>query len=245
MQQLNKFFSKLGYSYYHLLAFITNGNKRFVDKKLIFGALLVGISSQYACKHKSQDANDLHTDKDSLKKSVGATCYESIAVEINDTSNFQTKIQQSNKRTSKVITVSSCYDVTVSPSPPKDGGCYAVVMPNNTNEDSLAPYTIVEQMPEFPAGDDSLKMFLKRTIKYPELARGNNVEGVVYVNFIVERDGSITKPRILRGIANGCDEETIRVVKLMPKWIPGKQNGKDVRVQYNLPIKFMLDDEKK
>lgn len=71
------------------------------------------------------------------------------------------------------------------------------------------------------------------------------MEGTVYVNFTIEKDGNISNPRILRGIGSGCDEETLRVIKLMPKWIPGEENGQTVRVQYNLPVKFKLDDEKK
>ena len=72
------------------------------------------------------------------------------------------------------------------------------------------------------------------------MAKESGIQGMVYVTFVVERDGSITDVRVLRGIGGGCDEEAIRVVSAMPKWTPGKQRGKPVRVQYNLPVRFTL-----
>jgi protein TonB len=72
------------------------------------------------------------------------------------------------------------------------------------------------------------------------MARESSIQGTVYVTFVVERDGSVTDVRVLRGIGGGCDEEAIRVIKAMPKWNPGKQRGKPVRVQFNMPIKFTL-----
>jgi protein TonB len=72
------------------------------------------------------------------------------------------------------------------------------------------------------------------------MAKESGIQGRVFVTFVVERDGSVTDVRVLRGIGGGCDEEAIRVVQNMPKWSPGKQRGKSVRVQYNLPVKFTL-----
>jgi protein TonB len=72
------------------------------------------------------------------------------------------------------------------------------------------------------------------------MAKESGIQGTVYVTFVVEKDGSITDVRVLRGIGGGCDEEAVRVVKNSPKWSPGKQRGKPVRVQYNLPVKFIL-----
>jgi len=235
----SKLLSKAAFYYYNLLAFITKGNKRFVDKKLLFGALLIGLSSQYGCKTKNQDNNTLVEDKKDSIRQQRTTCYENVAVDIKDSSNSQTKKLQPNKKMQKVITISSCYDVVEKPEPPAT--CYYTVQ-SEIDNDSLKPFMFVEQMPEFPGGNDSLKGFINRTIKYPELAKESDPEGTIYVNFVVESDGSITNPIILRGIGSGCDEEALRVIKLMPKWIPGKQNGKVVRVQYNLPIKFKLDE---
>ena len=101
-------------------------------------------------------------------------------------------------------------------------------------------FTIVEQMPEFPGGEEELFKYLGKNIKYPSMARENGITGTVYVTFVVEGNGEISDVKKLRGIGGGCDEEAMRVVKAMPSWRAGKQNGKSVRVQYNLPIKFTL-----
>lgn len=101
-------------------------------------------------------------------------------------------------------------------------------------------FMVVESMPEFPGGEPALYKFLAENIKYPQMAKESGIQGRVFVTFVVERDGRVTDVRVLRGIGGGCDEEAIRVVQNMPKWTPGKQRGKAVRVQYNLPVKFTL-----
>ena len=101
-------------------------------------------------------------------------------------------------------------------------------------------FTVVENEPEFPGGMEALYKYLGESIKYPQVAKENNITGKVYVTFVVEKDGSIANPRVLRDIGGGCGQEAIRVVKAMPKWKPGKQRGKAVRVQFNLPVSFNL-----
>lgn len=101
-------------------------------------------------------------------------------------------------------------------------------------------FTVVENDPEFPGGMEALYKYLAQNIKYPQLARDNGITGKVYVTFVVEKDGSIANPKVLRDIGGGCGQEAIRVVKSMPKWTPGKQRGKAVRVQFNLPVNFSL-----
>ena len=107
-------------------------------------------------------------------------------------------------------------------------------------EDEQEIFQVVENDPEFPGGAEALYKYLAQNIKYPQLARENNITGRVYVTFVVEKDGSVTGARVLRDIGGGCGQEAIRVVKSMPKWTPGKQRGKNVRVQYNLPVNFSL-----
>ena len=107
-------------------------------------------------------------------------------------------------------------------------------------EEEQQIFTVVENDPEFPGGMEALYKYLRDNIKYPQLARDNNITGRVYVTFVVERDGSIANPRVLKDIGGGCGAEAIRVVKSMPKWNPGKQRGKAVRVQFNLPVNFNL-----
>ncbi len=108
-------------------------------------------------------------------------------------------------------------------------------------EESHEIFVAVENQPEFPGGETALYQYLEKNINYPEMARQQNITGRVFVTFVVERDGSIANPRVLREIGGGCGDEAVRVVKGMPKWKPGKQRGKTVRVQYNLPVLFQLD----
>lgn len=107
-------------------------------------------------------------------------------------------------------------------------------------EDEQEIFQVVENDPEFPGGVEALYKYLAQNIKYPQLARENNITGRVYVTFVVEKDGSVTGVRVMRDIGGGCGAEAVRVVKAMPKWKPGKQRGKNVRVQYNLPVNFSL-----
>jgi TonB family protein len=106
-------------------------------------------------------------------------------------------------------------------------------------------YTVVEKQPAFPGGHEGYVKFLVDNIKYPEEAIKKSVTGTVYVTFVVEETGAVTNVKILRGIGSGCDEEAMRVVKMMPNWNPGLEKGKPVAVQFNLPIKFNLDSHKK
>lgn len=101
-------------------------------------------------------------------------------------------------------------------------------------------FTVVEQMPMFPGGDGALMGYLRDNIHYPTVAAENGVQGRVVVGFVVERDGSITDVNILRGVDPSLDREAMRVVKSMPKWTPGKQNGSAVRVKYQVPVSFRL-----
>ena len=106
-------------------------------------------------------------------------------------------------------------------------------------------FTVVETQPQFPGGEDSLYNFIYSNLRYPQVAKDNAIEGRVFLTFVVEKDGSITNVKIKRDIGGGCGHEAKRVVEMMPKWIPGKQNGKPVKVQFNLPIIFKLKDEDK
>lgn len=101
-------------------------------------------------------------------------------------------------------------------------------------------FDVVEQMPQFPGGDAALFEYLSNNIKYPTIAEENGVQGRVIVTFVVERDGSITDVKVVRSVDPSLDREASRVVKGMPQWIPGKQNGKAVRVKYTVPVTFRL-----
>ena len=101
-------------------------------------------------------------------------------------------------------------------------------------------YDKVEVMPEYPGGEQAMMNFVATNVKYPQAALDKNISGRVMVQFVVEKDGSVTDVKTVKGIGGGCDEEAVRVLKAMPKWKPGKEKGKAVRVQYLLPITFKL-----
>ena len=103
-------------------------------------------------------------------------------------------------------------------------------------------YQMVEEMPEFPGGEKALMDYVSNNVKYPQEAKDKNIAGRVFIGFVVEKDGSINEVKVLRGIGGGCDEEAVRVIKSMPKWKPGIQKGKPVRVSFQMPFVFKLDE---
>ncbi len=102
------------------------------------------------------------------------------------------------------------------------------------------PFVSVEQMPQFQGGNEALMKFISSNLKYPTIAAENGIEGRVMVRFVVGKDGSVSDVTILRGLDASCDREAKRVVESMPKWIPGRQNGREVPVYFTLPIVFKL-----
>ena len=109
-----------------------------------------------------------------------------------------------------------------------------------TEPDENDVYQTVEEMPQYPGGETAMMEYVAKNVVYPKEAQEKGISGRVFVGFIVEKDGSIGEVKLLRGIGGGCDEEAIRVIKGMPKWKPGKQEGKPVRVSYQMPINFKL-----
>lgn len=101
-------------------------------------------------------------------------------------------------------------------------------------------FTVVEEMPEFPGGQMELLKYLGKAIKYPVIAQENGIQGRVVCAFVVNRDGSIVDAEVLRGVDSSLDKEALRVINSMPKWKPGKQRGKPVRVKYTVPVTFRL-----
>jgi len=99
-------------------------------------------------------------------------------------------------------------------------------------------WTVVQEMPTFPAGENAKEQFIYENLNYPALAKKNNIQGKVYMTFVVEKNGELSNIRVLRNLGGGCDDEAVRIIKLMPAWKPGKINGSNVRVQINLPINF-------
>jgi len=122
----------------------------------------------------------------------------------------------------------------------KGGQDIADIKKNVTQEDPEKIWEVIEQMPQFPGGEGELSKFLGSNIKYPVIAQENGIEGKVIIGFIVSKTGVISDVQVLRSLDPSCDKEAIRVVKLLPRWIPGKQNGVNVNVKFTLPVAFRL-----
>ena len=126
------------------------------------------------------------------------------------------------------------------------GGAYDVTEPVQTAESPQAGpddevYDVVENQPQFPGGSEAMMKFLRNTIKYPEAAAKAGIKGRVIAQFIIATDGTVTDPKIMRSVSPELDEEALRVIRAMPKWTPGTQNGKAVAVRYTIPITFSMD----
>lgn len=98
----------------------------------------------------------------------------------------------------------------------------------------------VETQPDFPGGEEEMMKFIRDNVKYPKEALDNGEEGKVYVQFVVEMNGSLSDIKVVRGVSSSIDEEARRVISVMPKWVPGTSDGKKVRVRYTVPINFRL-----
>ena len=117
-------------------------------------------------------------------------------------------------------------------------------LPDNkiiVNEEKVFEH--VEQMPQFPGGDKELLAYLSKNIKYPAIAQEQNIQGKVYLRFVVGKDGEVSEVTVVRSLDPSCDKEAVRVVKSLPKFIPGKQNGNPVKVYYSVPVTFRLVDK--
>jgi protein TonB len=119
----------------------------------------------------------------------------------------------------------------------------AVLCQAQTKENKMKDgvYQKVEQMPEYPGGEQALMNDLISAIKYPEEARKNGIQGKVYVSFVIDEQGKVTNAKIERGVEPSLDKESLRVVNELKAWIPGKEKGKVVKVAYTIPINYALD----
>lgn len=107
-------------------------------------------------------------------------------------------------------------------------------------QDSIYTFQQIDKEPVFEGGPEQFKLFLQRNLNYPKNSRKNKVEGRIFIQFVIEPNGTVSNIKILKGLDEHCNAEAIRVVSLMTKWTPGQKNGKDVRTYFNLPLKFTL-----
>lgn len=121
---------------------------------------------------------------------------------------------------------------------PEGGGGGGEIIGEDDGNTVFPPFAPLEKRPEYPGGEVAMYTFLSQNINYPERAKQMGIEGTVYIQFVVDEYGNVTKVTLARGIGGGCDEEAMRVVKNMRRWSPGRQGGHPVKVQFNLPVKF-------
>ena len=142
----------------------------------------------------------------------------------------------SHEETDNMISSEDLGAAVVAPAP-------KVVEPSKITEEVIEDneiFKIVEKMPEFPGGMAACLKFLANNIKYPAIAQESNIQGKVIIQFVVNKDGSIVDPVVVRSVDPHLDKEALRVISMMPKWTPGMQRGKPVRVKYTVPVTFRL-----
>ncbi len=122
-----------------------------------------------------------------------------------------------------------------------NGKDIADVKKNVTQDEEEKVYQVIEQMPQFPGGEGELLSYINKNIKYPVIAQENGIQGKVILRFVVSKTGMVDKVEVVRSLDPACDKEAIRVVKTLPKFIPGKQNGVNVAVWYTLPVTYRLE----
>mgnify|MGYP001199901704 FL=1 len=219
---------------FSFLADKTGGWTLFVKPKLIIGSLILGLGIT-ACNNRGANSSTQNNSSVNKNDSIESLtkCYEAVSDFRTDTisqlnNNKKSNYNHKNKTLSDTIVITE--------------SCYIIVQDTNEN-DSNSIYEVVEQMPQFHGGDKELFKYLNNSINYVNQGGGmcyNQITGRVICRFVVEKDGSIGQVEVVRSLEPSMDKEAVRVIRSMPKWIPGKQDGKPVRVWFLLPINFTL-----
>jgi protein TonB len=213
------------------------------NKKLMFiqiGLIISLLIAWLAFEHKSYDKREL--DASLLNREV---VLDEEMVEITKQEEQKPQPVEVPKQTTQLEIVENeveTEDLNINAEVDQTEVIEEYVAPEVVEEEVVEQeiFQIVEEMPSFPGGEAELMKYVGSHIKYPQIARETGIQGRVFVGFVVEPDGSISNVKLLRGIGGGCDEEAMRVIKSLPKWKPGKQRGKAVRVSYQIPVFFKL-----
>ena len=213
------------------------------NKKLMFiqiGMIISLLVAWLAFEHKSYDKREI--DPSLLNREV---VIDEEMVEITKQEEQKPQPVEVPKQTTQLEIVNDdveTEDIEINADVQQDEVIEEYVAPEVVEEEVVEQeiFQIVEEMPSFPGGEAELMKYVGSHIKYPQIARETGIQGRVFVGFVVEPDGSISNVKLLRGIGGGCDEEAMRVIKSLPKWKPGKQRGKAVRVSYQIPVFFKL-----
>ena len=209
-------FIKMFFRLFSFLADKTGGWKIFVQPKIMLGTMIIGFGVVACNSAEKAKSNNETIVADTTK----------IAQDIDTVIADTAKIEVTNKR-KKATVKQKPYDSIIA--------CYACYVPL---EEPI--YEYVEKKAEFRGGEKELYRWLKENLKYPFIAEANNIEGRVYVNFVVRPDGKIVNVQIEKGVHSLLDDEAIRLVKSMPRWKPAQKEGKNVSVSFTLPIYFVL-----
>ena len=213
------------------------------NKKLMFmqiGMIISLLIAWMAFEHKSYDKREI--DPSLINREV---VIDEEMVEITKQEEQKPQPVEVPKQTTQLEIVNDdveTEDLNINADVQQDEVIEEYVAPEVVEEEVVEQeiFQIVEEMPSFPGGDVKLMEYIAKNIKYPQIARESGIQGRVFIGFVVEPDGSISNVKLLRGIGGGCDEEAMRVIKSLPKWKPGKQRGKAVRVSYQIPVFFKL-----
>ena len=213
------------------LADKTGGWRVFVHPKLLLGSLIVGLGLT-SCNKK---ADNQQTSSNATRR-IDSTelVSESSKVSIKERNSAKNETIKQSKRNHSIIhfvePLVTCYDTRV------------IIQDTVKKMDDNSIYETVDQLPQFPGGDIELMNFFEKQIKYPSIESISNINGKVICGFIVDKDGSISDITIYRSLDPILDSIAVKAIKVMPKFIPGKQNGQAVRVRYTLPIIFRTQD---
>ena len=228
----NSFFStkkliQLRFKWYSLLTDLI-GSNHFSKYKLKYGAMLLTLAVTGSCNNKNSNPKDSTIVSDSISEQQQPSCYEpSVPIEPADT-----------------IKLTPPPKTPVEKYPENPLFCYdPVYEPENKTEVELANkiYKAAETPPQYPGGNAELTKYIKDNLRYPEGAIKDSIQGRVVVQFVVHKTGKISDAKVLRSVHPSCDKEAIRLIELMPDWIPGEMDGKPVNVYFTLPIRFIID----
>ncbi len=241
MSKPRKLYTRTVYLFFAFLAFVTRGNKHCIHKKLFYGALILGIGGQFECRQKEEG------------KPVSLKSKIQKSTQRNPIDNTDSSLLKKKKPTKAdlITVIPDCYEIGID-TPSWDSmndtnelhNLQNLQMREDTSDTKSDPVILcyAETTPEYPGGDEARIKFLKENMNYPVMALKSCTQGTVYISFTINEDGSISNPYILRGIGYDCDDEVIRVLKLMPKWKPAKLINKSIKSKMILPIKFTLPD---
>lgn len=226
-------------------------HKLVVNKKVYLGATIISLSmANNSCsENKTKD-----TLKDDKSNGETTTCYEIVAPASGDDDNYINEISSMEETDSSIRLANKKHKGLLSPKSKKRENsivyvtsCYINLEIDNVEAESAAPtetdstiYTITDEDAEFAGGMDSLNLYISRNIKYFPSSCYVSIEGTVYVKFVVTKTGELADIKVIRSLGVMQDEEAIRLVKNMPKWIPARHQGKTVNTYYILPIRFNL-----